>query len=132
VPLLSQPLEVPQPKKATINGRITPPRSAPTFCPQRRLQAVATLAPWFRCGWLVQRSLKPFRYASPFLAQFESDASQVRNLFKSAGERAKLPSAIRQELVVCHGVDLLTKHCDKDGRPSFMVRTSLAGKEAND
>ena len=36
------------------------PAAAPPLYPQSRLQAGATLAPWFWCGWLVQRSLGLF------------------------------------------------------------------------
>src|SRR5208337_4838870 len=52
---------------------------------QSRLQAGATLAPWFRCGWLVRRSLRLFGparrcFPDPFpLATFVS-TSQTRLL----------------------------------------------------
>jgi len=42
------------------NKRQTRPRRSARTLPPEATAAGATLAPWFRCGWLVRRSLRVF------------------------------------------------------------------------
>ena len=67
-----------------------------SLCPQSRLQAWSTLAPWFRCGWLVRRSLRLFgpswRGCPDFFLLATSTSTSQTRLLTTSKSSARSPA----------------------------------------